>query len=132
VTEVITQVAGVDSKPAAVEGTACCALLLSTDNVSQLSSINSLFAGHCFPKGKKKKGKKKNNKKDDAEKLKALFLLLFLFFFPCLFVSKGLACLKLVDVKPWNESLLRMVLTAPTAAHLPSTHSIWSCRLLWT
>ena len=41
-TEAITRVAGDDSKSAALEGTARCAVLPSTDNVSRLSSVNSL------------------------------------------------------------------------------------------
>ena len=85
-TEVITQVAGVDSKPAAVEGTACCALLLSTDNVSQLSSINSLFAGHCFPKGKKKKKERKKRRKKMMQKNSKHYFFFFFFFFFSLFV----------------------------------------------
>lgn len=44
VTEVIPRVAEDDSKSMVLEGTARCAVLLSTDNVSRLSSINSLFA----------------------------------------------------------------------------------------
>lgn len=54
-TEVITRVAGDDSKSAALEGTARCAVLPSTDNMSRLSSINILFAGPCFPGQKKKR-----------------------------------------------------------------------------
>lgn len=55
-TEVITRVAGDDSMMA-LEGTARCAVLPSTDNMSRLSSINILFAGPCFPGQKKKKRK---------------------------------------------------------------------------
>lgn len=85
-TEVITRVAGDDSKSVALEGTARCAVLPSTDNMSRLSSINILFAGPCFPGQKKKKGKTQKN-------VRALFPSLFL-------ISKSLAWLKLVGVEP--------------------------------
>lgn len=84
-TEVIMRVAGDDSKSMALEGTARCAVLLSTDNVSRLSSINSLFAGSCFPRQKKKKNK--------PEKSQSIVSFSFL-------ISKSLARLKLVGVEP--------------------------------
>lgn len=88
VTEVIMRVVGDDSKSVALEGTARCAVLPSTDNVSWLSSINSLFAGPCLP-GKRKEEK---NKKD-PEKSQSIVC----FFF---FLSKSLTWLKLVGVEP--------------------------------
>lgn len=56
-TKVIMRVAGDDSKSEALEGTACCAVLPSADNMSRLSAINSLLAGPCFPVGKREERK---------------------------------------------------------------------------
>lgn len=85
VTEVIMRVVGDDNKSVALEGSARCAVLPSTDNVSWLSS---LFSGPCLP-GKRKEEK---NKKD-PEKSQSIVCFSF-------FLSKSLTWLKLVGVEP--------------------------------